>query len=70
MLYRVRDYDQVCNIADNRYNGNHEDFNVQKCAKEVVDIAQTDILKQNVEVTLSFKDSMSLIVKGDPVNFK
>ena len=39
MLYRIKDFEQVYNIAEHKFRHKDEDFQIKKSVEEVVEIA-------------------------------
>ena len=50
MLYRIKDFEQVYNIAERNFRVSHEDFQVKRAIDEVVDIAKPELIKKNMHV--------------------
>jgi hypothetical protein len=56
MLYRIKDFEQVYNISENKFKHREEDFLIKRTIDEVVDIARSEIQKKSMELTLSHGD--------------
>jgi len=39
MLYRIKDFEQVYNIAEQKFRVKDEEFSIKKCMDEVIQIA-------------------------------
>ena len=53
MLYRIKDFEQVYNIAEHKFKAKDEEFSVKKCMDEVIEIAQHEVHKKNIELSVS-----------------
>ena len=53
MLYRIKDFEQVYNIAEHKFRTKDEDFSIKKSMDEVFDIASHELKKKNIELTVS-----------------
>lgn len=50
MLYRIKDFESVYNIAERNFKYSSEDFQIKKAIDEVVDIAKPELAKKNIVV--------------------
>jgi hypothetical protein len=58
MRYRIRDYRDVYDIAENEFEMNPaRKVNLKTCIKEIKQAVQNDINKQGVEVSVAMHDS-------------
>lgn len=58
MRYRIRDYRDVYDIAENEFMLNPPKMvNLKTCMKEIKQAVQNDINKQKVEVSVAIHDS-------------
>jgi hypothetical protein len=53
MLYRIKDFEQVYNIAEHKFRHKDEDFQIKKSVEEVVEIAQHDLKKKNIDLQVN-----------------
>lgn len=43
MLYRIKDFESVYNISENKFRPVEEDFSIKRSIDDVVDIARSEI---------------------------
>jgi hypothetical protein len=53
MLYRIKDFEQVYNIAEHKFRHKDDDFQIKKSVEEVVDIARHDLKKKNIDLQVN-----------------
>lgn len=70
MLYRIKDFEQVYNIAEMKFRAKEEDFSVKKCMDEVIQIAQHELQKKNIELTVTNANDLPATIRGDSFKFK
>lgn len=70
MLYRIKDFEQVYNIAEQKFRVKDEEFSIKKSMEEVIQIAQHELQKKNIELTVSNAPDLPNSGKGDSFKFK
>ena len=45
-------------------------MSIKKSIEQVIEVAKTDLLKKNIELTMSFSDDIPANAKGDSFKFK
>lgn len=53
MLYRIKDFETVYNISENKFRQKEEDFHIKKSIDEVVEIAKNEIQKKNIDLIIT-----------------
>lgn len=43
MLYRIKDFEQVYNISENKFKPKDDNVDIKKCIETVVEVAQNDL---------------------------
>jgi signal transduction histidine kinase len=70
MLYRLKDFEQVYNISENKFRPNPQEFSIRSSIEDVVEIAQNDLQSKNVELSMNHGSDIPISVKGDSFKFK
>lgn len=70
LLYRIKDFEQVYNIAEQKFRVKDEDYSVKKCMDEVIQIAQHELQKKSIELTVSNANDLPSMARGDSFKFK
>jgi signal transduction histidine kinase len=70
MLYRIKDFEQVYNISENKFRAKDEEFNVRRSVEEVVSVTYNDLQKKNIELTVNYPEELPSMAKGDIFKFK
>ena len=70
MLYRIKDFEQVYNIAEHKFRHKDEDFQIKKSVEEVVEIAQHDLKKKNIDLQVNVAQDMPVSARADSMKFK
>lgn len=66
MRYRIRDYQNVYDIADNDFSEPDKIMiNVSTCIKEVQNAMQNDLIRQGVEVSIAIHESCPMQIPAD-----
>lgn len=70
MLYRIKDFEQVYNIAEHKFRHKDDDFQIKKSVEEVVEIAQHDLKKKNIDLQVNVAQDMPVSARADSMKFK
>ncbi len=70
MLYRIKDFESVYNISENKFRQKEEDFLIKRSIDDVIEIAKNDIKKKNIELTVNHSGDLPNLAKGDSTKFK
>jgi len=70
MLYRIKDFESIYNISENKFRQVEEDYNIRKSVDEVLDIARSEIIKKNIELQLNHSTDLPNFTKGDATKFR
>ena len=70
MVYRIKDFEQVYSISEQKFRVKDEDFSIKKCMDEVIEIAQHELNKKNIELTISNANDLPTSIRGDSFKFK
>jgi signal transduction histidine kinase len=70
MLYRIKDFESVYNISENKFRQKDEDFLIKRCIDDVIDIAKNDIKKKNIDLQINHSGELPNFIKGDATKFK
>lgn len=70
MLYRIKDFEQVYNVSENKFKPKEEDYSVKNSIEQVLDVAKSELSKKNIDLTMNFSDGIPTLVKGDSYKFK
>lgn len=70
LLYRIKDFEQVYNISEQKFKQKEEDFSVKKCMDEVIQIAQHELQKKGIDLTVTNAPDLPAAVRGDGFKFK
>jgi hypothetical protein len=58
MLYRIKDFQTVYNISENKFKYKDQEFDVKKTIDEVIEISRSEIKKKNIELTITHGDDV------------
>ena len=59
MLYRIKDFEQVYNISENKFKSRGEDnIDIKKSIETVVEVAQNDLQKKGIDLTFNYTDQI------------
>lgn len=70
LLYRIKDFEQVYNISEQKFRVKDEDYSVKKCLDEVIQIAQHELQKKSIDLSVSNANDLPSIARGDSFKFK
>lgn len=70
MLYRIKDFESVYNISENKFKHMNEDFSIKRSIEDIVDIVRSEIKKKNIELEVNHGNDIPHMVKNDVSKFK
>ena len=70
MLYRIKDFEQVYSISENKFKIKEDDYSLKRAIEDVVEIANNDIKKKGIELTINHSNSLPPTSRGDQIKFK
>lgn len=50
MLYRIKDFESIYTISENKFRPVEEEYNVKQSIEEVIEIAKSEIKKKNIDL--------------------
>lgn len=65
MQYRMKDFQEVYNISENKFNPNFEKIIVRQCFEDLKEMALEDVKGHNMEVTLNIDKDVPESIHSD-----
>ncbi|CDW81635.1 multi-sensor hybrid histidine kinase [Stylonychia lemnae] len=70
MLFRIKDFEQVYNVSENKFESEKKHFNIKQSIHEVINVTQTDLRKRSIELSFFYDNDLPTITFGDAIKFK
>lgn len=65
MQYRIKDFQQLYNISENKFYPNIENINIRKCLEELVDLLKIDLKGKFMEINLEIDPAVPENIQAD-----
>ena len=70
MQYRMKDFQEVYNISENKFTPNFEKINVKLCFEDIKETALEEVKAHNMEVTLTIDKDVPEYIHSDATKIK